>query len=477
MKKYYVVLFLLVSTLGLMAQTKHIRWGSNINPLNGLTITWRGVGSTDKIKWGYTAAYENGEFLGTVRAGYTDKISRYEFPSPVTPNATIYYQIYDSNTSAWSAAKTFHTSPPQDTTQFSFLAVGDSRDQMNIWSQIATLANNQNTNFTIYNGDIVASGALGTDWDKWFDNAAPYIENNLIFHALGNHDALSVPTYQNLYELPKSVPVTGTTLYYAVTYGNAVFITLNSENPTDATQNAWLISTLQANADKTWKIVSFHKPFYTIGTHAGEMNSYFTTWWKAFDDYGVNLILNGHDHMYERTKPINRLVSTTAPVTTYGNGTGQGRCEIVCGGAGAPLYTGTTTAFIQVYQSKYNFVKFTVNGNQLCGTAIDNTGATIDTFCLTSTLGVNENTISFYPIKIAPNPVKKAFNFTYKSPNTGAALVTIYDMTVKEVFSQTVNKDADEMNFTSDLSNLPKGVYNLMITMGNQKDNSYIVLE
>jgi hypothetical protein len=46
--------------------------------------------------------------------------------------------------------------------------------------------------------------------------------------------------------------------------------------------------------DVKWKIIFFHKPFYTIGTHYGEMDTYFDTWLKAFDDYGVDFVVNGH---------------------------------------------------------------------------------------------------------------------------------------------------------------------------------------
>ncbi len=67
------------------------------------------------------------------------------------------------------------------------------------------------------------------------------------------------------------------------------------------------------------------------------MDGYFNTWWKAFDDYGVDMTFHGHTHNYQRTKPINRNVSTDSPVEFYGSGEGMGRCQVVTGGAGVGL--------------------------------------------------------------------------------------------------------------------------------------------
>ena len=463
---------------------KHIRWGSSKNPLEGLTVTWRNTGTTSQIKWGYTTAYEQGTFSAVARNGYADKFYNYTFPT-VTANSTIYYQLYDTPAAVWTAQKTYQTAPLVTSTDFSFLAIGDSRTGMSIWNQVAALANTKTPDFTIYTGDIVNSGSSSTDWDSWFDNGKTFLENNLVFHSLGNHDAASVPTYQNVFELPKSIPTGGTNLYYSFTYGDAVFIALNSEDPANVTQYNWLVSTLQANAGKKWKVIFFHKPFYTIGTHAADMNSYYNTWWKAFDDYGVDLIVNGHDHMYERTKPLNRNVSTTAPVAQYGSDPTQGRCQIVCGGAGAPLYTGTANWFIQTYQSKYHFCKFDVTANSICNTTFDNNGAIIDSFCLTKGTGKTSTTKAkvldtrqqFNPIKIIPNPVVDIFTLDYSSPNIGEATIKISDMNGKIVADKKVNKSETDFTHKEDMSKYPKGVYNVEITVGDQKDSALLILK
>ncbi|MEW6469388.1 MAG: metallophosphoesterase [Bacteroidota bacterium] len=458
---------------------RHIRWGSSAGPLNGLTITWTNNGTSDSIRWGYTPSYEMGAFAGIMRNGYSDKFFKHVFPT-VNPNSTIYYQLYDSNTQSWGMQKTFAAAPPSNTTAFSFCALGDSRNGLSVWQQVSNLANSQAASFTLYNGDIVDNGGSASEWNNWFNSGTAYLENNIVYHALGNHDAQSVPTYKNIFDLPH---VNGSNLYYSFTYGNALFITLNSEDPANQAQASWLVSTLSAAASDPsiiWKVVSFHRPFYTIGAHAGEMNAYFGTWWKAFDDYGVDLIVNGHDHMYERTKPINRNVSTGSPVASYGSQPGQGRCQIVCGGAGAPLYTGTPTWAIEKYQSKYNFCKFSINGYELCGTTYDNYGNIIDTFCINKSgpgTGFGNSSTIFNSISVYPNPVQSMLTIDYFSSQLGEATILVYNMAGQEVVRKEVLKEEQKLLVKLDMSVYARGAYTVQVVMGRQKDNLLIVLQ
>ena len=481
MKKKLFLLLFIVASLPIFA-IQQIRWGSSGDPLTGLTVTWRNSGTADSIRWGYTSSFEKGGFLGNKRNGYAEYFFKYTFPL-VNPSSTIYYKLFDSNTNSWGTQKTFTTATASNTTNFSFCVLGDSRNGVSVWNQISTLANASKTDLSIFNGDIVDVGSSASEWDSWFNNGASYLENNIVYHALGNHDASSVPTYQNNFELPK---VNGSNLYYSFTYGNALFITLNSESPADQAQATWLVNTLataSANPNIVWKVVSFHKPFYTIGTHTGEMNSYFNTWWKAFDDYGVDLIVNGHDHMYERTKPINRTISTTSPVSTYGSGPGQGRCQIVCGGAGAPLYSGSPTWAIEKYQSTYNFCRFRINGYTLTDTTFDNNGNVIDVFSIVKTGGGTtgtsdiSNNVVFNKIKVWPNPIQNNFKLSYYSSFLGEVTIKLFDMSGREVMSNKVLKEKEKLEYTDDLGTLARGVYAIRIILGEQIDSQLVILK
>jgi len=379
---------LTVSSASQTAACKHIRFGSSGNPLNGLTISWRNVGTSDKIRWGYLSSYEKGEFSGTRRTIYTDNQFDYVFPSPVTPNATIYYQLYDSQSGLWTTQKTYKTCSDESTNKFSFTSLGDSRTNLADWQAVANAAAANQSDFVMFGGDITNAG-IGTEYDSWFDYAPGFIQNSVFYHTVGNHEIVSdaaLVNYKDLYTMP------GNEEYFSFTYGNAIFLVINSEKPSDASQLAWLQSTLAANTGKTWKFVMFHRPFYTSPSHGGEMDSYLGTIWKAFDDYGVDIVLNGHTHNYQRTKPINRNVSTTTAVAEYGSNPGQGRCEIVAGAAGAPL-SGAATAGLWWLES-------TLNDHHYCNIAIDGNTLTFKAYSRDQTV-FDQFTIS----KVAAEPV------------------------------------------------------------------------
>jgi PKD repeat protein len=350
-----------------VGQVSNIRFGSTGGPLNGLTVTWQNAYGADRIKWGYTPSFEQGEFATARRSDYSDYLYDYTFPT-VQANATIYYSIYDDSAGAWGSSRTFNTAPPASSTQFTFTAGGDSRTYVNDWKSVADVWDN--TAFVLFLGDIVNNGSTSSQWEDWYSYGDNFVPYNLIYHSKGNHDNGGI--YENQYALP------GNGLYYAFEYGNAVFICLDSENPGSSTQTNWLESTLSDYQNKTWKFIFFHKPFYTAGSHESDMWSYWDTWWQLFDDYGVNMIFGGHDHNYQRSLPINRNVSTSQPVAEYGSGPGEGRCNIVSGGAGAPIYSASDRWWTAAKAASLNFCIIEVNGSSLTLTVKDENLAVID---------------------------------------------------------------------------------------------------
>ncbi|HSH64620.1 MAG TPA: T9SS type A sorting domain-containing protein [Bacteroidia bacterium] len=185
------------------------------------------------------------------------------------------------------------------------------------------------------------------------------------------------------------------------------------------------------------------------------------------------------------SKPINRNVSTSSPVTKYGSGPKEGRCEIVCGGAGAPFYSGTANAFVEkIVTNKNHFCKLAIHplpngGSEMCDSTFDSDGKLIDNFCITKpgTTGIiNDNTV-FYPLLISPNPVSDVLNISYHAPLKGNAVIQIFDINGREVLSKEVDKSTDDFEFKQNVSSLPKGLYSLRITVGNQTDNTFFAVQ
>jgi Calcineurin-like phosphoesterase len=108
---------------------------------------------------------------------------------------------------------------------------------------------------------------------------------------LGNHD---YEVGRGRYEL-RLLGMPGP--YYTRRLGDAQLFFLDSTVPTDR-QTAWLQKEL-AESSSTWKIAVLHRPPYTCGGHSGDRTVQ-RRWVPLFETYGVQLVLSGHDHNYQR---------------------------------------------------------------------------------------------------------------------------------------------------------------------------------
>jgi hypothetical protein len=129
--------------------------------------------------------------------------------------------------------------------------------------------------------------------------------------ALGNHDVRvdgGRYEYDEL-KMPRS--------HYRRTVGNVQFFILNSNRVT-ARQTNWLETVLPAST-ATWRIAVFHHPAWTCGEYRSNA-AVVQNWVPLFEKYGVQLVLNGHDHNYQRFRAR------------------KGVRYIVDGGGGAHLY-------------------------------------------------------------------------------------------------------------------------------------------
>jgi predicted MPP superfamily phosphohydrolase len=429
---------------------KDIRFGSTGDPLNGLTVTWRSGGTSDSIAWGYTTNLEEGVYHGFKRDHASGIMFDYTFTS-LTAASTIHYAIFDSKDSVWTEEKTFNTASGASNNQFSFTALGDSRSDMNQWHIVSEAI--LETDFTLFLGDIIQYGGNHTQWDDWFEYGEKFIAKELVYHTIGNHDEDDSPSgydnYLNLFTLP------GNELYYSFTYGNAIFICLNTQDPGNAEQYSWLESTLQANKDQTWKFVFFHKPYYTSPSHEGEMDDYFETWWKAFDDYGVDMIFNGHTHNYQRTKPINRNISTTSTVANYGSDEGMGRCQIVSGGAGVHLSLAAIQGlwWLKRSESKHHFCNIDIDGRILTFKAIDSNQAVFDVFTIDKRWPIGTSDLRNTSSWIYPNPTNDLLTIETDKPDHYS--IEIHSLNGQLIYSTRMDGPTHQI----DLSSFEKGLY------------------
>ena len=151
--------------------------------------------------------------------------------------------------------------------------------------------------FVVMMGDNLYGGDAPKDYQKEFELPyKPLLDAGVKFYAtLGNHDNPNERLY-------KPFNMNGERYYTFKPLGSSVrFFSLDS-NYVDDKQLAWLDKELAASGSD-WKIMFFHHPLYSSGETHGSADQQRRLLEPVFLKYGVNVVLSGHEHFYERIKP------------------------------------------------------------------------------------------------------------------------------------------------------------------------------
>jgi len=150
-----------------------------------------------------------------------------------------------------------------------------------------------------------------------FDMYPELLQSSVLWTAIGNHDAGSASSlwqtgpYYELFNPPTCGEAggiaSGTAAYYSFDYGNIHFICLDSygsdRSPTSA-MFTWLARDA-ASSDKDWKVAFWHHPPYTKGSHDSDLETELVEMRERalpiLEQAGVDIVLGGHSHSYERS--------------------------------------------------------------------------------------------------------------------------------------------------------------------------------
>jgi 3',5'-cyclic AMP phosphodiesterase CpdA len=211
----------------------------------------------------------------------------------------------------------------------------------------------------------------------------------------GNHDALSV-NYVAQFAVPQELTdgeAAQGEEWYSFSYGNAHFVMLN-DSPADsalgAAQKGWLEADLKA-VDRTatpWIIVTHHRPMYSCGGAHGSDTDLRVAWQPILDQYEVDIVFAGHDHLYERSRPVRGLMGIDGQLAQEGpNGAPvnqSGTVYVVSAGAGAPLYGADPSCnHTYVTESVRNYTIVEIEGRTLRFKAFRLEGSELDSFEIT----------------------------------------------------------------------------------------------
>jgi predicted phosphodiesterase len=227
--------------------------------------------------------------------------------------------VYQASSGGAVSTPGSFTTAPSAGQPFRFAVYGDSRSDPATHAQVVRNIADSGPTLVFHTGDLVGNG---TDYSLWqtefFAPARELLTSTPVVPVLGNHEYRTGPLwFFYFFDRPLDRG------WWALTYGNTRFIGLDTDVPYTggSPQQSWLLQEFasSAYADATWHVVFFHHPAFTCTSSHADDAGVCEHLVPLLEQYGVDLVFQGHSHAYER----------------YEN---NGIYYIVTAGGGAPLY-------------------------------------------------------------------------------------------------------------------------------------------
>lgn len=301
-----------------------------VNPLEsahtGIAITWRsGISAGDQsVQWSEAHAHPVTDLANyqiskgrcqTDTVDYEGETSVFRSCrtklSDLEPGKTYMYRV-GSNDGGWSEWIQVDMPEGHQDSTLTFIYLGDPQNDLRSqWSRTIreAYATAPDADFILYAGDLVNEGYNDPEWKDWYE-AGSFIHRMIpSIMTAGNHeytDVILTPLWRSHFTLPengpKDIEELGGACYY-VDYPNLRVISLDGEQIDEDPQMRlamvhWLREVLEQTSQK-WVVMTMHYPFYS--TKPDRSNPKLRKAFKPLvDEFGVDLILQGHDHGYGR---------------------------------------------------------------------------------------------------------------------------------------------------------------------------------
>lgn len=300
---------------------------------NSVVIRWQsGTGDVGKVRYGTSPS----SLTGTIVESDYEKIYHQVRVTALAPSTKYYYSVDGS--SKGTSEQYFVTAP-----------VVGSKAPLRIWvisdfgqtnskqnsRRLETVARWKSFNNDDYHASLVLSLGDQTEDDaiyqlqhNYFNLLEPVLKTSPLFTVIGNHDYHdSVQNYLKTFTLPAQAEgggvASGTQQYYSFNYANIHVVVLCTEIEDSlgrAAQVKWLKSDLDANKQE-WLIACMHRPLHSGGYHRsdededGDFQKRRSAWLPILENHGVDLVLQGHNHVYERSYLLDNLLGKTPTIT------------------------------------------------------------------------------------------------------------------------------------------------------------------
>jgi hypothetical protein len=306
---------------------------------NSINIRWRSDSATNsRVTYGTSVSVQ------TLVASDANLTTEHEIRlSGLTPDTTYYYSVGTSSEilAGGNNSYSFVTAPIKGTKKATRIWVlGDSgtanADAARVRDAFYNYTGTRNADLWLMLGDNAYTDGTDAEFQKAvFDTYPTILRSSALFPTRGNHERDTSP-YYSIFTMPANAEAggipSGTEKYYSFDYANIHFVCLDSvgsDRASGGAMAAWLKSDLAATKQE-WVIAYWHHPPHSHGSHnsdtSGDMSEMREVFTEILENYGVDLVLSGHSHGYERSYFIDGFYGVSSQFTdAYKKSLGNGR--------------------------------------------------------------------------------------------------------------------------------------------------------
>lgn len=398
-----------------------------------LVVRWRTAEpSIGRVRYGASA-----QALSSVANETEAKTEHIVTVTGLKPASDYWYDIgTESTVLAGGSEFRFRTAPASDDAKVRVWVLGDCgtkdasqravRDAFYAWN-----GGSRRADVVLLLGDNAYEAGTDEEYQAAiFDMYPESLRQCVFWSTIGNHElgiasSLEDPSiaYLKIFSQPLAGEAggvaSGTQRYYAFDHGPIHFVCLDSMTSVRATNSAmanWLRNDLAATK-KTWIVAFWHHPPYSKGSHDSDLDVELRQMREVFvpilEEYGVDLVLSGHSHSYERSHLIAGHYGPSwsfQPSMKKGTATAggavpnafritdapfKGTIYAVPGSAGQTSGGKLNHPAMQVSLNELGSLAFDVSGNQLDAVMIGGDGKVRDRFRLEKSKVISDPVVSW----------------------------------------------------------------------------------
>ena len=349
----------------------------------------------------------------------------------LAPNTRYYYRVGADETNFAGGPSHFFITAPSAPKPTRIWAIGDfgttpiyGDGALHVRDAYKAFTRDRHTDVWLMLGDNAYPNGEDHEYQRAVFNVyGDFLRQTPAWSTIGNHEtavsnALGHIAYFDIFRFPMNgeaggVP-SGTIKYYSFDHGNIHFVCLDSELSTQTANGpmaTWLAADLEANT-KDWLIAFWHSPPYTKGSHdsdidgdtSGHLKNMREIFVPILEAHGVDLVLSGHSHNYERSMLIDGHYGYSMSLTpsmvkdggsgrpghsgpylkpTRGPGANEGAVYAVVGSSGfATFATGLKHAAMYTQMLQMGSLVLDIDGNRMDGKFLRETGSVDDAFTI-----------------------------------------------------------------------------------------------